>query len=1078
MTTPFGEWKDIPQNGHDFYNNETKKSQNKNTSYLTTIQKGNTAEWDCSCLIFAILFSDTIGTTLSATIRQEVDGLRQVRNDIASINDAEIANSEFQNYVAIVIAALTSLKLPINKVEDVKSQTSFPTAELNTLKMQVDKLKADLKKKDEEVNNLNSELQLSQNTLQIKQEEVETLTQEIMSKVKSFCNVTFKPSHKIIRRSKDVTRIKNKLEELYNESKEAISTIYLSGIPGCGKSQIARQVGQEIFDGRLRKDEGLTFVATLNAETLDSLADSYFTLARNLGVTEYALTNLATSTKADSSEKIQHLKRFISPNIKQYFNWLIIVDNVVDLSLVQSYLPPTAIAEWGHGQLLITTQDTRSIPSNASYTYHESLSRGMHADDAVVLLKEVSQISNEQQAEEVAKVLEYQPLALAAAAVYVQTIASYDYPNYGWTKYLQTFNSNEREAREELFAKQNIAYPKTTNTAIKMAITRALESDEVLREVFCLFSLCASDFLPIEAAIDFVKFRTKQKTKELIRARILKSPMISCLYDEEGTPTYVKVHDVVHGVLKNVFTSVLHQTHKAQCFSVAVKVFDALIEDKDLLRVSGEACVKFRTITSHCKELYQFFITNFANTEIVNELFPSIAPSILVSWLSSTAEVCCHLSSISDAHLFCTLSSHLVNYLSDALKDKLERANYFKVQGVVYVAIGQCSLAKEYHERSLAVRREIYGDHHGDVAASYNNLGLVCSALCQYNQAKKYHERSLAITQEIYGKRHSDVAESYNSLGNVYYYLGQYNQAKEYYEKSLAIRKEIYGEHHGYVARSYNNLGAVCVRFRRHNQAKEYHEKSLAIKKEIYGEHHGDVAASYNNLGDAYRNLGQYSQAKEYHEKSLAIRKEIYGERHGNVAQSYNNLGTVCSSLGQYNQAKEYYEKSLAIGKEIYGEHHVDVARSYNNLGTVYSDLGQYNQAKEYHEKSLAIKKGIYGERHDDVAQSYRDLGLVCSDLGRYRNAKKYHLKSLAITKEIYGEGHLFEAMSYFNLGKTYCSLKQYLFSQECFEKALNIYKTLYGNHHATVKRTVNNLRFVENKQREVKQTRIKCCIV
>ena len=115
--------------------------------------------------------------------------------------------------------------------------------------------------------------------------------------------------------------------------------------------------------------------------------------------------------------------------------------NVVDLSLVRSYLPPTASEEWGHGQVLITTQDTQSIPLNSHYTYHESLSKGMHPDDAVELLREVSQISNQQQAEEVAEVLKYQPLALAAAAVYVQNIVRSSTPNYSWTKYLETFNS-------------------------------------------------------------------------------------------------------------------------------------------------------------------------------------------------------------------------------------------------------------------------------------------------------------------------------------------------------------------------------------------------------------------------------------------------------------------------------------------------------------------------------------------------------------------------------------------------------------------------------------------------------------
>ena len=117
------------------------------------------------------------------------------------------------------------MKLSTDEIEDVKNQSSFPTAEVKSLKLKADGLKTDLKAKNEEVKNLNSDLQLTQDALPTKQEEVEILTQEINSKVESFCGLTFKPTHQIIRRSNDVTRIKNKLEELYSESKGAISII-------------------------------------------------------------------------------------------------------------------------------------------------------------------------------------------------------------------------------------------------------------------------------------------------------------------------------------------------------------------------------------------------------------------------------------------------------------------------------------------------------------------------------------------------------------------------------------------------------------------------------------------------------------------------------------------------------------------------------------------------------------------------------------------------------------------------------------------------------------------------------------
>ena len=571
------------------------------------------------------MYSDCIGSTLSPAVRKEVDDLRQVRNDIAHLNEVELTDAEFHNYVARVLAAFNSLKLPINEVDDIKNQTDFPTAEVNSLKMQADNLRADLKTQKQENKNLTSELQLTQATLQTKQEEVETLTQEINSKVESFCTLTFKPSHKIIKRSSDVTRIMKKLDELYNESNGAISTIYLSGIPGCGKSQLARQLGQDIFDRRLHGNDSLTFVATLNAETLDSLADSYSSLARHLGITEYTLTNLETSTKGNPREKIQYLKRAIYPKTKQFFNWLIIADNVVDLSLVCRDLPPTGSEEWGHGQVLITTQDSSSIPSNAPLTYHESLSKGMHPDDAVNLLRQVSQIQDQNQDEKVAEVLEYQPLALAAAAFYVQTIVVSGSPNYHWKDYLEALSHGEREATEKLLANQNIAYSETTTTAIQMAIMRALESDDVLREVLYLFSLCAPESLPMEVAVDFVKLRITGQTEELIKTKLFKASLLSCSHDKDGSYTFIRMHNIVHEVLKAVITSKIDSTNRIQCISDVIEIFHSLMEEnRNLLHSSRHVFAKLRLITIHSKELHIIVHTDFTKSKtLLNSITPS-----------------------------------------------------------------------------------------------------------------------------------------------------------------------------------------------------------------------------------------------------------------------------------------------------------------------------------------------------------------------------------------------------------------------------------------------------------------------
>ena len=530
-----GEWKDSPKNGSDFYNNESRKSRSKHARYLATIQSGNTAEWDCSCLFFAILFSDSIGTTLSAAIKKGVDDLRQIRNDIAHIRETKVTDAEFRAYVGRVLLAFNSLSLPISDIEAVKNQTSLPMAEVKNLMATVGN-----------------------------------------SKVESFCILTFKPSHQIIRRSNDVTRIMTKMQELDNESNGTVSTIYLSGNPGCGKTQLARQIGEEFFTRESGESEGLRFVATLNAETLETLADSYLSQAKRLGITEYALTKLATA-EVSPKERLQQLRCFIFPHFKQFSKWLIIADNVVTLPLVYDYLPQTASEELGRGQVLITTQDTSAIPANAPHTYHESLSVGMTPKDAEELLKQVSEMSNNEGAQTVAQALEYQPLALAAAASYVRNVSRS--LTYDWSNFLSTLADVEREVTEERLTLVNPAYPKTMTEAIQFAIDTSSKSDEVLRQTFFLFSLCDSEPVPIQAAVSFVKNHTSGQTEEMIKAKILNCSLIMPLYIEDEAPGFLRVHSVVHEVLRSKMP-MMEITEKRKCLFVAVKVFLFVIESQ------------------------------------------------------------------------------------------------------------------------------------------------------------------------------------------------------------------------------------------------------------------------------------------------------------------------------------------------------------------------------------------------------------------------------------------------------------------------------------------------------------------
>ena len=372
-------------------------------------------------------------------------------------------------------------------------------------------------------------------------------------------------------------RITNKMEELYNSSSGAVSTVYLSGNPGCGKSQLAREIGQQLF---YEQNNDLIFAATLNTESIETLVDSYLTLGRHLGITEYALTSLDSLKQVKPIEAIKQLHRLILPKTSKFTKWLIIADNVIDLRLVRDLLPQTGSKEWGHGQVLITTQDSGTIPQNAPHTYHESLSKGMRRDEAVELLETVSQISERVQAENVAELLDFQPLALAAAAYYVQTVVTSGSSNYNWKAYLQDISTySQRKSAETVLANESSAYAKTTMAAVEMAIQRAVETDEVLLHTYSFLSLCANDDLPLETVLKFVKAQVKDQPEVLMKAKIVKSSLSLVHSEEGGERTYLRLHKVVHEALKRGEIAYLKLFESDHTMAEAVKIFKVELEE-------------------------------------------------------------------------------------------------------------------------------------------------------------------------------------------------------------------------------------------------------------------------------------------------------------------------------------------------------------------------------------------------------------------------------------------------------------------------------------------------------------------
>ena len=1021
-STPLGEWKDVAQNGTDFYNSESPRNQRRNTHLLATMINGNRVGWDCTMLFYAILYSDCVGPYLSSTVRKTVDDLRKFRNEeFAHIPQGSLPEMDFQNAIGKVHVAFHALGLSTVKIDEIKNQKTFPTDELHKILKEVDDVKQELQEKENQRQVLEDQLQ---------------------KEAPSFCILPPKPTHEIESRESEVAQIAHQLRELKKANEKRLSYLYISGNPGSGKSQLAGLVAERFFDEVKEIPGTSSFVMTINAASQDSLLESYANFARQLKCPEYSVVQTLSSKDWNIGDKIANLKMLIAAKIGCYTSWLMVVDNVTKGTFVHDHLPQSGTETWARGQLLITIQDTKSIPLKSSFINHISVSQGMNPNDATSLLAKLSGIFDIELGGNVAQKLDYQPLTLAGAAVFVKDIRQEKASkHFGWDEYLKILEKGKRETTENTLADTNPIYPNTMTTAITLAVETQVKSDKVFEYLFKFLSLCAPQPLNVDIAVSYlinVVEHMDKEDKEHIRRRFRRCSLL-LLEEEEDGCCYIRVHQVVHDAIKWVMSDYTeNQTFKV--VSEAVTSFNKFIVTVPPENITMDTM----HVIPHVSAL-----TVPIDTTIMAENTSQVHVQDISEKLSNLGKVC---------NLHCEFNvakryfENCLNLRIGLLGDQnVDVAAVYSDLALVNHALGDLEQAKEYQQRALAIQLKKLGAEHVSVATSYGNLALIHKDLGDLEQAKEYQQRALAIQLKMLGAGHVSVATSYSNLALIHHELGEIEQAKEYQQRALTIQLKTLGADHVSVATSYNNLAIIRKGLGDLEQAKEYQQRALPIHLKKLGVEHVSVATSYGNLALIHHDLGDFEQAKEYQQRALAIDLKKRGAEHVSVATKYSNLASIYNGLGDLEQAKEYQQRALATELKKRGAEYVSVATSYNNLASIHHDLGDLEQAKEYQQRALAIKLKKLGAEHVSVATSYSNLALIHKGLGDLEQAMEYQQRALAIQLKKLGAEHVSVATSYSNLALIHQDLGDLEQAKEYQQRALAIKLKKLGAEHVSV---------------------------
>ena len=877
-----GTWQDTAKNGQDFFRMESKRSRSKNSRLLRIIQNGNTEEWDCTCFFFAILYSDSLGPLISATVKSSTNDLRVFRNDMfAHVSEASLSETDFQKCVSKVVGAFTSLCIGTKELQRISNQRSFPTGELQML-----------------------------------QNQVSVLEDEIQGTPKSFMILPLVPSHAVVERKMEVDDILQKFTDLQNTNGDAsIVTVYVSGNPGCGKSQIAREVGKRFFERETAKGDhdSCTLVMTLNAENEQSMLDSYYKFARKVGVTEYSLNSIrGGDSKLLPFEKIAHLKTLVSAKVQNYSTWLLIFDNVSYLESMRDCWPDE---DWGGcGQVLVTTQDSNNMPVADPLCTGVCLSEGMQPEDARSLLRSICQFLCDVEEENlVLNALDHQPLAIACAALYVcySGMGKRMHPGAIWKNYLKKLETLEKRiSTETVYRRTSKSYRSSMTSAVTLALEKLVQNP-IFEHVVQFLALGA----PAPVDIDFiVNFVTKQDPccdEDLTAAEISKCSLLIQLSPDDSSRVLIKMHQVVYRVFKKYLCKNYSNEQIAALILSYIETLSPSAQH-DPLHYDLEFHIFSKMVAPHLKFLFLSFDKLF---DLVSQTAID-KRNLLQNAFFSFGDIC-------RKHFFLRAAQR---YFSSALhiaKDDFDGEDQNKVRFIATVL---------------------------------NNEGLVHHENGDFVKAEMYHKRALDMLKELDSQNTTpEIADAFNKLGYVYYNCGQIKKAKDHFQRALEIRESLYGHEHADVAGSLSNLGSAHSVMGDLDTARNLFERSHALRETIYGDVHPHVADSLSNLGILYSEIGVLDKAVFFLKQALEMRKKLFFPDHVLISDSYNNLALAYLFADELEQAKECFDSALYIREKTSGQEHPALSGLLVNCSIFYMSLGELEKSKALKDRALQI---------------------------------------------------------------------------------------------------------------------------
>ncbi|MBV9691766.1 MAG: tetratricopeptide repeat protein [Ktedonobacteraceae bacterium] len=468
----------------------------------------------------------------------------------------------------------------------------------------------------------------------------------------------------------------------------------ISGLGGIGKTQLAVEYAY-------RAAAEYQAVFWIVGETKEVLDSGYTDLAQVL--------NLPEKENPDQYAKIQAVRRWLETHTR----WLLILDNVEDLTLLPTLLPPIH-----EGQVLVTTR-TQVIGRFAHRLEVPLLS---NEDGGLLLLRRAGLLAEQGS---VANILEELfrhackisaklgdlPLALDQAGAYI------DETRCSLTDYQRLFQKRGADLlqRRGLMADD---YPESVATTWSLSFERVEQRNPAAADLLRLTAFLAAAPIPEELLIEGAKelgdtLAPVAADEYQLNEAIAALRAYSLIARDPLTRT-LTVHHLVQAVLHNSMSLEIYRQWRVHAFS-AIAVALSNVNSANRLQLCRNLYPHVIHFVHHCMRVGAGPVAELLLQQVLELSEQELEPM--------------HPQVAVDLHNLVLLYGHMRKYVE----------------------------AEPLLKRALAIREQVLGTMHPDTAYSLNNLAILNHILGKDSEAKSLLKRAVVISERVLGRGHPNT---------------------------------------------------------------------------------------------------------------------------------------------------------------------------------------------------------------------------------------------------------------------------------------------------------------------------------